>query len=269
MKGVAKFFSQRQDGQILLIVVLAAVVSLTVGLSAVSRSITNTKVSTEEANSQKALSAAEAGIEKLLSDATVGTSTGSLSNDANFTATVTEVRNNTVRLNDGGTVYQDEGADVWLSNSDFSSGQWSGNLTIRWTNNSPTNCSENAAIEVAVISGTDRNNPTLTRYAYGSSCTGRADGFTVPTLGSGVVNGKTYDQGFTIPITNGYIARVIPVYANTTVVAVASGVTPLPAQGNTIDSVGISGNTSRKIRVYQGYPRIPIEFFPYNLFLPL
>ncbi len=268
MKGIAKFLSQRQDGQILLIVVLAAVVSLTVGLSAVSRSITNTKVSTEEANSQKALSAAEAGIEKLLSDATVGTSTGSLSNDADFTATVTEVRNNTVRLNDGGTVYKDEGADVWLSVSDFSGGQWSGNLTIRWTNNSAS-CTQNAAIEVAVISGTDRNNPTLTRYAYGSSCAGRADGFTAPTLGSGAVSGKTYDQGFTIPITNGYIARVIPVYANTTVVTVASGATSLPAQGNTIDSVGTSGNTSRKIRVYQGYPRIPIEFFPYNLFLPL
>src|SRR3990167_7914471 len=75
-------------GQILLIVVLAAVVSLTVGLSAISRTITNTRVTTEEANSQKALSAAEAGIEELLSNQSLfatGT-TKTLSNNAIFEA---------------------------------------------------------------------------------------------------------------------------------------------------------------------------------------
>lgn len=260
--------SKGQEGQVLLIVVLAAVVSLTVGLSAVSRSITNTKLSTEEANSQKALSAAEAGIEKLLNDVTLGESSGNLSNDSTFNASVNVFRSNTVKLNDGGTVFQNEGADVWLSNSNFSGDQWSGTLTVRWTNNSASNCRENAAIEVAVISGTDRNNPTLRRYAYATSCSGRTDNFDSPTLGSAVVSGKTYNQGFSIPITNGYIARVIPVYANTSVVVQASGGN-LPPQGNIIDSLGTSGNTSRKIRVYQGYPKVPIEFFPYSLFLPL
>ena len=54
---------QSQKGQALLIVVLAMVVALTVGLSVVSRSITNLKNSQQEIDSQKALSAAEAGVE--------------------------------------------------------------------------------------------------------------------------------------------------------------------------------------------------------------
>ena len=53
-KLVKNHKKQGQKGQILLMVVLATVITLTVGLSAISRTITNTRVSTEEANSQKA-----------------------------------------------------------------------------------------------------------------------------------------------------------------------------------------------------------------------
>ena len=54
------------SGQAILLVVLVMIVGLTVGLSVVSRSIVSIKTSTEEADSQKALAAAEAGIEKAL-----------------------------------------------------------------------------------------------------------------------------------------------------------------------------------------------------------
>ena len=57
---------EKQKGQVLLIVVLVMIVALTVGLSLISRSITNLRTSTEEAESQKALAAAEAGIEQAL-----------------------------------------------------------------------------------------------------------------------------------------------------------------------------------------------------------
>jgi len=55
-----------QKGQALLIVVLVMVVALTVGLSIASKTIISLRTSTEEANSQKALAAAEAGIEQAL-----------------------------------------------------------------------------------------------------------------------------------------------------------------------------------------------------------
>ena len=55
-KGVLNIFKD-QKGQALLIIVLVMVVALTVGLSLVSRTITNIRNTREQASSQKALSA--------------------------------------------------------------------------------------------------------------------------------------------------------------------------------------------------------------------
>lgn len=274
------FSNNNQKGQIILIVVLAAVVSLTVGLAAVSRTITNTKISTEEASSQKALSAAEAGIEKLItvSDVTLG-SAGTLSNSANFNATANAVSgSNPIELNCGRTagdtdcayIYQDDGADVWLSKyPDFSS-QWNGALFVYWTDND-TDCTKNAAVEIVIISGkpanpTDKTDPIFTKDVY-DACGSRSTGnhFPAPSSGTWSINGTDYKHRFSIPVVNGFIARVIPLYANAKIAVRGAN---LPSQGNVLRSVGKSGNTTRVVRVYKGYPRIPIEFFPYNLFLP-
>ena len=55
---------QLQKGQVLLVVVLVMVVALTVGLSLASRSITNLRITSDDENSQRAFSAAEAGVER-------------------------------------------------------------------------------------------------------------------------------------------------------------------------------------------------------------
>jgi Tfp pilus assembly protein PilX len=55
-----------EKGQMLLIVVLIMVVALTVGLSIAARSLVNLKIATDDENSQRAFSAAEAGIERLI-----------------------------------------------------------------------------------------------------------------------------------------------------------------------------------------------------------
>ena len=52
-----------QKGQILLLVVLVMTIALTIGLSLATRTITDIRTTTEEENSQRAFSAAEAGIE--------------------------------------------------------------------------------------------------------------------------------------------------------------------------------------------------------------
>src|SRR3989344_6496120 len=141
-----------QKGQILLIVVLAAVISLTVGLSAVSRTITNTRVTTEEANSQKALSAAEAGVEELVSDDALLARGGflyprQLSNNSSFDAKADAVDGTQILINDGREVLKDDGADIWFSRyPDFGPyvlpsgalGRWSGILSILWDNNDDT-----------------------------------------------------------------------------------------------------------------------------------
>src|SRR5688572_8715237 len=85
------FELKSEKGQILLVVVIAAVISLTVGLSAVSRTITNTKLTTDQTNSQRALSAAEAGIDELLKTASPTTITSSPNSQSSFNATATSV----------------------------------------------------------------------------------------------------------------------------------------------------------------------------------
>jgi hypothetical protein len=59
---------------------------------------------------------------------------------------------------------------------------------------------------------------------------------------------------------------VVPIYADTKIGV--RGSSPFPSQGILVESVGTSGTTTRKIRVFKGWERVPIEFFPYNLFLP-
>src|SRR3990167_1871590 len=56
-----------KPGQVLILVLLVVVVALAVGLSVASRNITNVRTSTQTEESQKAFSAAEAGIESILS----------------------------------------------------------------------------------------------------------------------------------------------------------------------------------------------------------
>jgi hypothetical protein len=57
---------EKEKGQTLLVMVLVMAVALTIGLAVVARSVTNIQVSTEQEESARAFSAAEAGIESAL-----------------------------------------------------------------------------------------------------------------------------------------------------------------------------------------------------------
>lgn len=62
-----KFRNRRKSGQILILVLLVVVVALAVGLSVASRNLTNLKTSTQAEQSQRAFTAAEGGVEDVLS----------------------------------------------------------------------------------------------------------------------------------------------------------------------------------------------------------
>jgi hypothetical protein len=268
---------------VLLIVVLVAVISLTVGLAAISRSINNTRTSTEESNSQKALSAAEAGLEaqirKAAQDASVldgDTLTNNnfdSRNSTTFKATIKKTPEREIVFNDGLVeVSKNEGGDVWLSKyPDFSfpSPAISPSLDVYWANAASNNCgtgpTANPAIEIIVIRGADKNDPTLDRYAV-DHCN-RGNNFINPGSGTYTVKGQTFNHRFHInPIADGRIVRIIPIY-NDAKIAVVSSVN-LPPQGFTVESEGTSGEAQRKVKVFQSFPTVPIEIFPYNLFNP-
>ena len=280
-------WSDKEKGQTLLIVVLVMVVSLTVGLAAVSRSITSLRTSTEEASSQAAFSAAEAGVERVLKTG-IDIANQLLGNALIKEARVTSISGTEFLVNNGSLIPKDDGVDVWLieHNSDgtlnYSSG-WqtipmAAKLTIYWGSSSDT-CS-NAALEIIAISGSSTA-PISTRYAL-DPCGSRRNTnyFAAPDSGNYPAQGKNfyYREMINIPSSSkGLMVRIIPLYFNTPIAIKGchknfppddSRCNALPAQGSIITSTGESGSTQRKITLFQGYPRVPLEFFQYVLFSP-
>lgn len=267
---------KKQNGQALLIVVLVMVVALTVGLSIATKSITNFRSSTDLASSQKALSAAEAGIEQAIKS-NLSISNPSFTGDSSYNTTLSQVSGTTFLLNGGNPVSQDSGIDLWLSDYSTDSAKlyqnnlYNGNFTLYWGNNSG-DCN-NAALEVVVISGT-RASPVLTRYAYDPCLSRRStNNFSFTSVSRSNVAGMDFYYKTTdvISVTNGLIARVIPLYTNSPIAVIGvpqAPTTGFPTQGSVITSVGASGNTQRRVNVFQGYPELPSEYYLYNLFSP-
>lgn len=264
-----------QKGQILLIVVLVMVVALTVGLSLASRSITNLKNSSEEANSQKAFTAAEAGIERALKSGF--TTATPIQNDTSSSineVTIKNINSSQILLNNGNAVPQDDGVDIWLSDystdtTNLYKNPWTGKtITVYW--GSKTACSD-AALELILFTGT-RLSPKIARYAI-DTCNSRAttqNHFTFVNPVSGNLLGKQFNFVSSISLSGTpLLLRVIPLYAGTPIgIAGYDNVGALqsfPSQGKLYSATGSSGDTQRKISFFQGYEAVPSEYF-YSLF---
>jgi len=261
-----------QKGQVLLVVLLITVVSLTVGLSVASRNIISLRTSQEEVSSQKALVAAEAGIEQLLKAPTPIPQGTALSGQPNTTygATVNQVLGTAVLVNGDNVVPKDEGGDIWLvvhdasNDPDFSS-PWSGNLTIYWGDTSGS-CN-NAALEIIVVY--DPSPYKFKRYAYDPCSSRKSNNNFLSSVVSGsfTVSGKAFSYSTsTISVSSGLLIRVVPLYTSAAIGAIAS--IALPSQGSIIDATGESSGTTRKINVFKGYPQLPVQYL-YGLFSPL
>lgn len=279
MLGFSKKASER--GQALLIIVLIMVVALTVGLSVATRSITSLRTSTEEVNSAQALSAAEAGLERSLSEGTTVSDT--LSNQASYTTSVTTKSGNQMLLNNGALIPKDEGVDLWFvahtCGTDGKSPCWSspwqpnppgpgGNVVFYWDTNS---CNDSAALEVVVISGSVTS-PVLNRYVYDPCSPRRTSNKFSASSPGGQIEGKTlnYSTG-NIAVSNGLMARIIPIYKDTIIGVIASG-SPLPSQGSVVTATGSFGSDKskivRKLTAFQSYPQLPTEFLTFGIFSP-
>lgn len=274
---------RRQNGQALLIVVLVMVVALTVGLSVASRSITNLKNSQDQASSQKALSAAEAGVEQAITSQNQSNLAGGFQQyNTNYQTTVSAISgggsflvhgNNSLtnEISKGNPVY------VWTTNYSASNpwaGAWSGTLTISWGDPGGS-CPNNTvpALEILVISGT-KTNPIQQRYVY-DPCPDRM------TQNSGFINSPEVTfaspgilglaDKITLPhINNIFLVSVNPQYADTRIgISTAAGDPALPNQGSTITSTGTADNqVQRKIVVFQSFPQLPACLLSYTLCSP-
>jgi hypothetical protein len=265
-----------QRGQILLIVVLVMVTALTIGLSVAARSITNVRSSQDASDSEKAFSAAEAGIEKsLTSNSAV---IGSFPNNSSYKTNIISVGGVEFALNEGSPVLKDEPADLWLSTYPGYGNQRSGNVSIFWGSSSDS-CKNNetqntmAAVEVIVFSGTV-NAPVTTHYAVDPCAQRRlVNRFQASGIGNNIISGVTYAYNMSFVVNNGLFVRITPLYAPTRIAvrgcdAANANCSAFPVQGTLIQAVGTVDKTQRKIQTYRYYPRLPAEILQYSFFVP-
>lgn len=262
----------------LFVVVLTMVVALTVGLSVVSRSVTNLRISRQNEESQRAFQAAEAGIEQILQSSPgciPGATCSSLSfqNNSSYTTSVSYPRGTSFLLNGEDLVDQDSGIDVWLSEHPDFNNQVSGSITIYWSTDNQTSCtntggvsgpaSVKSAIEVIILTG-NRLNPGLNKYVIeANGCTRIASA--LAASGGGIPPGTTvnFNSSATIGLVSGLVMKIIPIF-NSTKIAITS-TAELPDQGTIVTSTGKSGQTVRKIQYFSSFPQVPPEAFPYVL----
>ena len=276
-----------QSGQVLLIVVLVLIIALTVGLSAVSRSITNSRLSEEEVSSRRALFAAEAGIEKALSSSfpAIGTFTGILSdNGASYSTTVTAISGVNLLMLGGNPIPKDEGATLWLSNySDDSAkiynNSWgAGSIGFFW-GDSTGECN-NSALELMLVEG-PKSAPKITRSVYdpcglrrtqnhlSSPAVIQQGSCACSGLPDGVIRGTKFAYYAAVSVSSPLMIRVVPLYKDAVVGAVGgNNDKALSIQGFESISLGKSGTTKINIKATKEYPQLPAGFFSHSLFSP-
>lgn len=268
----------KESGQALLIVVLIMVVALTVGLSVGSRTIINIRTTSEEADSQKALAASEAGIERAIQTNTTIPITTFIENKTTYEAEVKEVKGTAFLANGGNLVVQDDGVDVWLverkddgTTPDYDNPWGGSNINIYWGDPSLSDC-DNAAMEVATISGPKKATASLKRYAYDPCTSRRGDNKFSPQTGPvNTIEGKKFPYTVRISVSSGLVARVVPIYASTAIAVDGNGVL-LPTQGFAIESTGKSGSgdreTVRSLTFFKTFDQVATAHFMYGLFTP-
>lgn len=245
-----------KTGQAVLIVLLVIAVALGFGLSIISQSITDVKISKQEQESTRAFNAAEAGIEEALKSVTVGV--GSITVDG--IEVDYEVESETALSN---TVKESESLEVDLTGADAGLNM----ITINWVDTgvgieNPGSCTASSGQAPAslLISVVDNANQ-VTRYGL-NACDLSADNGMINVTDSGVGDFlRQYDLSVDA---SDELVRIRPVYNRTSVYVV--GNVDLPVQAHSINSTAQAPTLETKaIEVIQTEPATP-SVFDYVLF---
>jgi len=281
------------QGQALLLVLLSTAVVVTIALSIVSRTISDISVTTTEEESLRAFSAAEAGIEEVLvSGLGEGASTGDVvvnnsgtPETVTYSVDITGFPESAVEFIYPVNLASGESATIWLVSHDTS-----GNLTcdnphtcysgprvdVCWGPiETPTSPQQPSAAEISVLyqdTGTSEIRTARVVVDPSGSIPGAepADSGYCTIAGTYFAYGKRIQfnpSGLNIPNFNVpgtlKLIKVRPLL-NTTpqTIAIHSAGTggSFPSQGKKIQSTGNSGESVRKIEVYELYPSMPSIF---------
>lgn len=257
---------QESTGQALLIILLIMAVALTIGLSVVSRSITDIRISQQTEEAARAYSAAEAGIEESLYSGTGGSAV--LETGASYQTAVSGVAEGASEFVFPQEVSTNEIATLFLAQHDAS-----GNLveSAYYTAQTLDVCWEgNTALETTVYYKTAVGAYQAARGAWDPNPGRRStNSFAEPDGGSclGLSNKKTLNF-----VTMGaqptlLFLRFRLFYGNAKVGVKTPGGSGgvLPSQGNKIESLGEAGEAKRKVAVVRFHPAPP-EIFDFALY---
>jgi hypothetical protein len=258
--------SNMKKGQVLLIVVMLLATALTLALTASYQSITETQLTKLEEENQKALAAAEAGIEKALQSKQQGTfiSLG-LSNLSGV-----DTSGSLVEISDQGSntfvtplLQKDEQYTFYLANYNSQNKTLGSNSTAQAINLCFGSSSFNPALEITLI-----KSDTVKRYAVNpQGATIIQNGTSSSSATNCPPNDSPFTNQYSIPSsdigTNSQllIVRIIHTQNGATKIGF-QGSTDFPLQGSTIISTAkTQAGVQKKVQLFQSYPQIPSDFF--------
>lgn len=244
----APFHDQR--GQVVLLILLVIVVGLTIAISIAGSSLNQIEETAVTEESNRAFSAAEAGVEETLLYIEQGTPAPQITPNTSALTSGSSVKQVTIAEEDSLTISQLNQDDVAQLDLDCPSCA-SGNITVTWDSNT--------AIVITKISGTDPNY-TVERWAYNCDFD-PGNNFTLVSSGSASQCTRT----IAVNGTTDKVLRIRALYANTSLAVSPQSGGVLPAQTTVITSTGQSGDAERTVKVERSAP-VPPAILDYVLF---
>ncbi len=241
---------------LLLLVIMGLVVGI--ALSLASRSLGDTALSRQEAESSRAFRLAESGVEQALNalrqDATEGVL--NLTGEGNFSGSTSTTAQSSFGL------YVKEGEQAHLDVSSFAPGV----LTIDWTKvaderENPETCVSGSGNAPAAIEVIAHHSAGTASFAYYNpyNCNPESNGFVgaVSAGSDGYLSRASYSVG------SGVVSvRIRPLYADATIAVTGAG---LSTQLYLIQSQAAGGDAQKEIEVKRGLDA-PASVFDYALF---
>lgn len=265
---------RNSEGQALVIVLLSLAVVITIILFVLSRSITDIAVSDTESQSVSAFSAAEAGVEQAL---VIGTGSSATIGDASYNASISNVASGVTSFVYPIEINSGDSMTLWLRSQDSSPSFTGNSIKVCWGKpGTSASSSTTPAIEVVLFYQTIAGNPATTRvYRMGyDPYTGRPVSNAFTSVGAGAtIDGRVFPFCSTLDVTglsNPQFAVIRMFYNTNTAHPIGFDTTTaatFPTQGINIDSSGTSGQSKRRVQVFQGWPEVPLAML-YGLYSP-
>lgn len=281
--------NKKTSGQALLMVLLSIGVIITIALSVASRSISDISVTTQDEESLRAFSAAEAGVEDSLKQTTAtlpssGTTSKAVSSTQTYNASFATFPENPTSYLYPAELSSGDVATIWLATHSPTNTLTCGGSDICYTANTLDLCwgklegtaSTQPALAVAILyedsgilkyayTAFDPNTSRGNHFQTGVATDTSAGTCTVGSGGTRVANRVTLAINSLVPqssINNKLLKSIfiMTLYNTNPTILGVNTTQALPVQGRRIDSSGVSGGSTRKVQVYSLFPEVPSIF---------